>query len=377
MLNTYKKITAIVAGMCAVSSPALAQSGVTVYGVADLGVSIDSNGNKGDKVSRVGSGYVYGSRLGFSGSEDLGNGLRALFVLEMGVDMDIGAMKSYPDPSSATPAAPGGGASTGFNRRAHVGLSGDFGTVLLGRDYTPLFWTAATLDPMEMGMYGNLQAAGVLSGTGIERFGRASNSVFYTTPTFGGFKGRFMYSAGSESNGAQGRAPKNANDMLAIGGEYKSGPILVSGAHQQLKMPMVANGAFTGNGTRKDTIFGARYSTNVFSLSAGYLKITQPVPHSDGRDIWLGASYTMGASKLYAMVQKLRQASAKADRNGTSYGLGYKYSMSKRTSVYTTIGYVKNDTNAAFALLASDPIVAPGALGASPRGLALGILHSF
>ena len=377
MAMTYKKIAVLVAGLYAVCGPTLAQSGVTVYGIADLGVSIDKNGAKGDQTTRIGSGYVYGSRLGFSGTEDLGGNLKALFVLEMGLDLDVGAMKFYPDPSSANVAAPGGSASSGFNRRAHIGLSGDFGTVLLGRDYTPLFWTAATLDPMDMGMYGNLQAAGVLSGTGIERFGRASNSVFYTTPTFSGFKGRFMYSTGSESNGAPGQAPKDANDMVAIGGEYRAGPILVSAAHQQLKLPMVANGAFTGNGTRKDTIVGSRYTTNEFSLSMGYLKIAQPVPNSDGRDIWLGASYTLGASKFYAMVQKLRQGSAKADRNGTSYGLGYKYTISKRTSLYTTIGYVKNKSNAAFALLASDPIVAPGALGASPRGLALGIVHFF
>jgi len=379
MMKKISKIPfALGLAMCVLSAPAFAQSSVSVYGVLDMGLSFDNDGN-GGKATRLGSGYVSGSRLGFSGTEDLGGGLRALFVLEMGVNGDTGETRTFQDPSTASAAASGGLNTTGFGRRAHVGLGGSFGTVLLGRDYTPLFWSGAALDPMSFGYYGDLQQFGTLSGTGIERFGRASNGIFYTSPDLGGFTARLMYSFGSESTGVAGQPPEDANKMAAIGGTYRAGPFLVSGAFQQLKLPLVSAGRFTGTGNRNDAIIGASYSTERFTVSTGFARIDQPGPHTTGDDVWLGASYTIGAGKVYGTVQRIRQEAGPTpgDNTATTYALAYMYNLSKRTGLYASYGYVANGETASFALLAGDPVLAPGAVGANPRGTVFGIRHTF
>jgi len=107
------------------------QSGVTIYGIADVGVQGISTGT--GKTFKVQSGQENGSRLGFKGTEDLGNGLKANFVLEQGINIDTG--------SSAQ-----GGAT--FGRRSLVGLSSaDFGSVDLGRDKSPTFKMFDNFDP--------------------------------------------------------------------------------------------------------------------------------------------------------------------------------------------------------------------------------------
>ena len=105
----------IVAAATALSMPALAQSSVTLYGIADATIVSVSN-KEGSRLTALDSGVLQSSRFGFRGNEDLGGGLRALFVLESGVSLDTGA-----------------GAAVLFNRQAYVGLSSQTaGTLTLG-----------------------------------------------------------------------------------------------------------------------------------------------------------------------------------------------------------------------------------------------------
>ena len=361
-------------------APTLAQASVSVYGIADVGIGFEKSGGPGGaKVTRLASGYGSGSRLGFMGSEDLGGGLRSVFTLESGFDLDTGTPKAYAgNPASATPALPGGAMTpSGFNRRSHIGLSGAFGTLLAGRDYTPLFWTGAATDPMNFSLYGNLQAIGARSGTGIERFGRVSNGVFYTSPTRNGFTARLVYSLGSESSGVDPAPPKGANELVAVGLQYNSGPWLLAGAHQRLKLPVVRAGAFDGLATRKDLIVGAGYTTGSLSFSGGYFKVSHPTPQADGRDIWIGGSWTSGPGKVSLLVQRLCHASCSAGQTATSSGIGYVYALSRRSALYATTGKVKNGAKASFPLAAGDPVVSAGGPGAAPQGIAFGIRSAF
>ena len=119
-----KKLIALaVAGL--VSAPVFAQSNVTIYGVADAYMGFGNHG--GNDLAAVQSGGLSGSRLGFRGAEDLGNGLKAVFTLEQGVDISNGV------------ASPSVGGDSVFSRQALVGLSGAFGTISLGRQYAPGF----------------------------------------------------------------------------------------------------------------------------------------------------------------------------------------------------------------------------------------------
>ena len=126
-----KKFIAL-AVLGAVAGAAQAQSAVTIYGIVDTGVTytnkvlLPSTTTRatGSKFS-VDSGMLSGSRLGFKGTEDLGGGLKALFQLEMGFKNDTGTIDGSNNGVANT--------NTLFRRLSVVGLSGNFGSILLGR----------------------------------------------------------------------------------------------------------------------------------------------------------------------------------------------------------------------------------------------------
>jgi predicted porin len=365
---------------------AQSSSGITMYGVVDLGVAYTDNGaNTASNSVLLSSGISRPSLFGIQGTEDLGDGLKAQFRLEAGFDADTGAFKTYQgNPSSATPAAPGGASAAGlFNRRSYVGLTGNFGGVSLGRDYTPLYWAALDSDAMGLTFYGNLQESVALSGTGSDRFGRASNAIFYVSPEMGGFTGRAMYSLGSESAGGAGAPPSKANRMMAVSGKYKVGGFMVTGVYQQLELPTIGGTAaaptFTGaTGTRKDMSIGTRYTFGDYSVTAGYLLVKQPIANTDGSQYWIGGTAKVGTGTVLVNVQRLRQNVAVGDnKTATVFGLGYLYPLSKRTALYASYGQVSNSSTALFPLVAADAAVAPGAAGAAIKALAFGVRHSF
>ena len=382
---TIKKIFALTS-MITVSGLTYAQmSDVKMYGTLDLGVAYVDNGAKKDSHSfLLSSGISRTSMIGFKGNEDLGDGLRAVFQLEAGFDADTGALKPYQgNPSSATAAAPGGAPVTGlFNRRAIVGLSGRLGTLTLGRDYTPIYWGALDSDSLSLGMYGNLQENAAMSGTGGERFGRASNAVFYVSPVKEGFMGRLMYSAGSESGGGTGAPPSKANRMLAGSGKYTAGGFMLTAVYQQIDLPKVAGtpAAFTGaTGLRKDALIGTKYDFGPYSLTAGYFQVHQPTAaNTNGNVYWIGGTAQLLGGVLMTNLQHMRQKTIfGTPQTANVFGLAYVYPLSKRTALYSSYGRVNNSPTAAFSLVSSEPTIAPGTVGASIKALAIGLRHSF
>jgi predicted porin len=183
------KIT-VAAALAALAAPSFAQSNVTLYGVADMFYQYADGANS---LSRAQSGGLAGSRFGLRGSEDLGGGLRANFTLEGGVNLDDGTSGQ-------------GGAM--FGRQAHVGLSGSFGSVSLGRQYTALYaatndhslFTSAPAGPSTalIGGFGGgyelvrgASATGVPPQAGATGNGgpvRVNNSIKYESPSLAGFK---------------------------------------------------------------------------------------------------------------------------------------------------------------------------------------------
>ena len=357
----------------------MAQS-VTLYGAVDAALMTSNNGAPGvGRINSVTSGLLTPSRWGLRGTEDLGDGLKATFLLESGFETDTGAAKtSFGNPATATATAPNGTAVSGFNRRSTVGLEGSFGTLNLGRDYTPIYFTGIQTDPMGFTLLGNVQAITIPAG-GVERWGRVSNALFYTSPIFNGFKARAAYSLGSESGGGTtGSLPKRSNTFIGVGGDYVNGGLLVSASYQELYYPRVAGAtpAFTGDlDKRKDAMLGAKYSFDTFSVASGYWRVDSPQKASN---IWLGGSSSYGPFKVMAIVQKLRQDnSTGAERTGTVFGIGGVYDLSKRTTLYATYGRVSNNATASFALFSADTAVTAGVPGADPRAMAIGIRHSF
>lgn len=370
--------TASAAMLAAISFGANAQSSVQLYGIVDAGVVVSNRGNGQKSLTQLQSGLASGSRWGLRGIEDLGGGYKAVFALEAGFDADTGVSKNFqPNPSSATPTSPNGTTTAGgFNRRSFVGLETPIGEFHFGRDYTPFFYAGLKPDILSFGLFGNTQSIASLTGT-VERWVRFSNGVNYVSPNLSGFKARAVYSLG-ENTGAPGSAPRDASKMWGVGGEYSNAGLDLSVSYQSLRLANTAGTplAFTGSTTTvNDWLVGGRYTFGPAAVSAGYWKGGEPWR---AQAAWVGASYTFGVNTVSAQVQRYRQKNAAgADREASVLGLAYTHLLSKRTTLYASVGRVSNNATSAVTLLSADVGVPAAAPGADPRALGFGIRHVF
>jgi len=173
-----KKIALSTLVICsALSTVAHAQTSVTVYGQIDEAIAVGVGSGKGTTTQLV-NGGLRASRIGFMGSEDLGGGLRTIFLLESGFNANNGAQTQ-----------PG----LIFGRKAYVGFSSStYGTAIAGRMYTLSYSTVDFFDP-QLGIGGGNDNMFTRGGT------RWSNTLRYDSPTFGGFSGAGVAAAGTQS----------------------------------------------------------------------------------------------------------------------------------------------------------------------------------
>lgn len=322
---------------------AQAQTNVTMYGIADVGFVRADNGT--NKVSKIDSGVYSGSRLGFKGTEDLGGGLQALFVLETGLNVDAGGFDQ---------------GNLAFGRQSYVGLGGNFGTVKLGRQQTFLFFQQATIDPFAIGLAGNSAKffAGPL---------RLNNTVKYESPNMNGFNLGYSHSFGEVLGSASAGADNAVNAM------YNNGPIMVSAIYDQSNGPLPLVGSSLKTRT---TNIGGTYD---FGVAKAHLMFDRTKTDSNGvvaganaRDVLVGATVPFGAGNfLIDYIKHTDKAFNNADAK--QYAIGYTYSLSKRTTLYTSYSRVSNDSAAAFGGLAGAPAVA----GQSYKNFDAGVRHSF
>jgi len=191
-----KKVMAVaVAG--AFAAPAAALADVEIYGRVNVGfdqysATGSTAGSAADLKSRS-RVFDSGSRLGFRVNEDLGGGLRAVMVLENGVNFDTGSNGSQ---------GPSGNPSTGFfaSRDSYGGLEGNWGRVSFGRQ--SVFWTNGPIAQTGAN-YINVDAPMTTVGGGFGRVAgigtRINNTLMYTLPNMNGFSGYASYSPNSEA----------------------------------------------------------------------------------------------------------------------------------------------------------------------------------
>ncbi|OUL94990.1 porin [Paraburkholderia hospita] len=224
---------ASVAAVLLVSLKASAQSNVLIYGVIDYGLNFVNDaqtaapgGRTGSHQYAMSSSIMQGNRLGFRGTEDLGGGYQAIFLLENGFDIGTGAL---------------GQGGNLFGRQAYVGLSSPYGTITLGRQYDS---GVDFIGPIT-GAVGNGTYA--LHGNDINNFGnsyRVNNAVKFTSNTYGGFKYGGLYSFGGVA-GSFG-----TNSVYSAGASYANGPFTAAVAYLRARDP---NRSFFGNNPNSST----------------------------------------------------------------------------------------------------------------------------
>ena len=182
---------AVLGGFAGVAS---AQSSVTLYGTVDLNARYIKNDGSSKRVSLSQDG-INSSQLGFRGVEDLGGGLKASFILLAGVNADTGSANNQ-----------------FWNRRATVSLSGGFGEVRLGRDYTPTFWNTTIFDAFGTNGLGDSSGVKQLA---APDYVRANNAIGYFLPSnIGGVYGQVMAAAGEGNNAGRMSAVASASLLV-------------------------------------------------------------------------------------------------------------------------------------------------------------------
>lgn len=321
-----KKLIALaVAGL--VSAPAFAQSNVQIYGVMDLGFrhlsGTESQGAHPGLKSKSGidSSGLSTSRLGFRGTEDLGNGLKAFFTIESQLN---------PDYDSRTTSA----------RQSFLGLEGGFGRVWLGRDFNPSRNLVAGLDPFG--------ATGIGSGQNLfAQTSRYDNAVMYRTPNFGGLTVALAYTnnvAGDEVDELRGAGQDRNSKGYSITPIYKNGPLTAGVGYEKY------SGGSNDGGANIDTKrwnIGGGYDFGIVDLRLAYGQTKDNEANNKRKSWMLGGVIPVSerGKVLASYVQTKLDVSGGADQKAKQYAMGYQHDLSKRTAVYGI--YAKISTNSA------------------------------
>ncbi len=413
-----KKLIALaVAGLA--STAAFAQTNVTIYGLVDYGYAYRFDGkNAGSNVpgvntgtpnssSQLNGGQSLGNRIGFKGTEDLGNGLKAVFLLEQGFMLDTGAQQT---------------SGSQFTRQAYMGLSGNFGTAVGGRLYTPHYTFVSGLDPFAagtVGKYGNVYSP--LSGVSTNAIGgglmdpvRVDNAIAYISPTFaGGFSVTGAFSNNANGNDGSVNATTNAygasssnaanTTVYAILGKYDNGPLTVGLNYHYIaggsvpvataaNLPAGYGNVFVDN--VQNVTLGGSYDFKVVKVMALYsyndLKYDNSLNQNQGNatinNYMLGATAPFGkfvgkASYIYS------DGNSKAGGDAQQFAVGLDYNLSKRTAIYSAYSFINNDdnrlngvgdaSNAGSYSAATAPNTSPALGGVYQQGVQVGVRHMF
>ncbi|WP_454742262.1 porin [Cupriavidus necator] len=341
-----KSLLALVA-LGAFAGAAQAQSSVTLYGVVDANIEYVSNMSSvtpsaangfatgpSENLFRMSSGGLSGSRWGLRGVEDLGSGLKALFVLESGFGLDDGRSQQ-------------GGRL--FGRQAYVGLeSAQVGRVTFGRQYTSLFDMMANFSPTGYAT----QYEPVVAQLGLNF--RSDNTAKYTGK-FGPVTAVAHWSFGNGVAGG-GEVPGQFRRDTGYGAgvSWAAGPFGISGAYDQYNPTLNAAG---GTGEFKKAAVAASYAFGPAKLMAGYRwgmsKHVNDNTILKDNYYWVGANYqvtpALGLTLAYYYddVKNFNPAAATTNvtnniKNPWQISFIADYNLSKRTDVYLTTAFSKN-----------------------------------
>ena len=385
-----KKSLLALAVLSAIAGSAAAQTSITMYGIADVGF-VRESGNPAGPVSKLTSGVTAGSRIGFRGVEDLGGGMAALFTMETGILMDTGGNAQQavgPKSRAGLPPNPSGNA---FARQTFVGLKSNAGTLTMGRQYNPYFYSLYAVDPFGTGHEGN--SGNVMPLTASN--GRSDNSIMYVSPVVSGFKGELLYGFGEQAGST------HAKSAMSAAVSYANGPLLIRLATFRGNTDTIADPAATppraatSVPVTRNNILGAVYDFKVVKLSAAYATIKGPRPFlyaqdivgfygptpytafnppksTDVRDFLLGATIPAGPGNILASYIRHKDRTA-TNQNATQMAIGYEYYLSKRTVWYTDYSRIRNDNGAGFTVGNAGDVTA----GSGDRGFATGLRHTF
>ena len=374
--------------------PALADT-VTVYGLMNLSLDSIDNGNdptlatQGTRNTRVGSNA---SRIGFKGTEDLGDGLSAIWQLEQVIYVGDSA-----------------NSSTFGTRNTYGGLkSASLGTLLLGRYDTPYKVSTRKLDVFGEVLADNRTLTGGVKGKSawLGFDGRQGDTIAYLSPDMGGFSVALAYVAGSATSS---KATDIKGAAWSAAATYNRDGLYAALAYEDNKAGSTGTGALAGGAAGAFAAAGSSesawkvglgYTVAGFSIGAEYEKTRDNLGGTGaagavaactvaGQDCYghqaasASAKYSFGndAVKLaYTQAGKLAGAAAGKDTGASQVSLGYDHSFNKATTLYALYTRLSNGKDINYGLASTavtTSATAAAGNGAVLSGVSLGLKHAF
>lgn len=339
-----KKLLAIAVASALAAPMAANASDVTIYGKMHFGWDFaDTNDAAGD-ASDDATGVSKASRLGFKGSEDLGDGMKAVYKIEGQVN------------------------GTFDTRNTYVGLAGGFGTLILGQHDTPYKISTGSLDNFgdTVGDYNGIVGRNM---NGVDFDERVAQTVAYITPDFGGFHAAIARVSFKSNEGAG----NDELDAWSAAGIYKNGPLFASLAWE----------THSGAGNRGAT---ATQEEDAVKLGLGYSFgdgkigfVYEDIDHdgaasASSRDaFYVNYTHKFGNNAFKIAYGSADDSDASTNDGADMIAVGIDHSFSKRTKIYGMYATMDNDASATYGL---------NGYGASGAGndvdvFSMGIVHSF
>lgn len=365
-----------------------------MYGVVDVAYgnhkTESRDGTVFTKTAGVMDGNWAGSRIGFRGVEDLGGGLKANFTMEQGVNPTSPEAFNQRVAAGAHQIAGSSTYSTGNNRQAYLGVSGGFGEVRAGYQYTNSYDVVAfqgySLSEFQGGNYQNQTHAN----------GTRANSITYIAPAMSGLTLKAQIGSGTGRGTTEASADTNSgyrvnnNDYMSVMAAYVKGPLNAAYVYSKADVQQTANAAATtnifGGAVAAPTVtnnasraqvshnMGASYDFGAAVLSATMGRLNDggsatATAESTTKAQQLSIKVPVGAVELMASTGSAKKttagtAAAVTDSKGTM--LGVNYNLSKRTNVYFFTGSEKNEA-----------VATAATAGYKDSKTAIGMKHAF
>ncbi|GAB2892976.1 porin [Paraburkholderia jirisanensis] len=343
-----KKIAIPVAVAAAfAASAAHAQSSVTLYGLIDAGLMYTNNvkpkGGAGGPLFQATSGEINGSRFGFRGAEDLGGGLKAIFVLENGFSVTNGKLAQD---------------SRLFGRQAYVGLSSDqWGTVTLGRQYDSLVDYVAPLSGTS-GTFGDTGFAHPFDNDNLNHSVRMNNAVKFNSANYAGFKFGALYAFSNNTDFSINRAYSAGASYSFAGFNIAAGYLQINGSNSTANTAGAVDLAESQSNGTGGFVLGADVQRTVgagvnyafgpalvgFVYTHSQFQGTQSFGSNNGRVSFdnyelngkyaLTSALSLGAAYTYTNGHVTNSTTFGEDPKWSQINLQAVYSLSKRTDVY-------------------------------------------
>jgi predicted porin len=370
-----------------IAAPVHAQSSITVYGLIDQALEWSNptknaaNEQRGSSGWRVVNGVSNGSRFGIRGSEDLGDGLKAIFGIETRFDADTGEITGS-RARPADPADPASGKLKFWNAQSWVGLDSQWGRLTAGRQYVPLFSGLANLDASGYRYYDHLS----------QFFNnRLDNALLYQTPAFRGLTIQVMYAfsgaLAAPANTGATAYPQGKGDSRGAGARWDRGDFSLGGGYMDYGADKSGNALFSN---RVEWGAGASYRFSrtgqigliylVSNLGSGVTNIADDNPSGSISDLKVTTDFIIlsgriglgsGSGMLYVNYAYKNPRSDTDLKSPNLLGITYDYPLTRRTDVYLALG---NETHIKYAIPGAS--TSSYAYGSAQR-VAFGLRHLF